>query len=627
MVINLPAWLLGALVALAVPAFAADDLIESRGLLEDPGGRLAIGDVVASDFEPGGRLLAKGYTDAALWLRLKLRAPGGDGGVVLRIEPMQLDDLRLYGQGPDGWSERVGGDRHPFAQRESSDVAATFLVHPDPREGSVYYLRLHTTSTAVLRVMGLASRDAGEAAGRAHLLSGLYLGVMGGIVLWVALQHGLMPPLLWRRFLAWQGNSFAMSFCLMGFASKYLFPELPLLADALTSLLICAQTVLAFRFNQALLDRFGAPSWLARVGRGLIPAFIAMAAAILSGHPRPVLQLNLMLAPVLALLLTVAAFRLGPLPRRIRRLLIGSYTLVPLLVVVTMLPLFGLALTDWFTLYGWTVRSAVAALLLALLLRYVAAQASQDLVAMQAEALASRRLAEWERRERETQGRFVDMLTHELRGPLSVIRMAISSLKGGLAGDPAESGARLAAIGRAVADVNAIVERCADANRIDQGGFAPQVARCSVATLLNTVLAGRADAGRVDLTVEPSAPDVETDTRLLGIAVGNLVDNALKYAPASARVRVDVAACSAAGAAATPGVGIEVSNALADGDFPDPQQIFQRYYRGPQAHAKTGTGLGLHLVHAIANLLGGAASYRPATGSVTFALWVPLRLP
>lgn len=65
---------------------------------------------------------------------------------------------------------------------------------------------------------------------------------------------------------------------------------------------------------------------------------------------------------------------------------------------------------------------------------------------------------------------------------------------------------------------------------------------------------------------------------------------------------------------------IEVSNAVGAVGLPDEAQIFEKYYRAPQAHAFSGSGLGLHIAFALTQMLGGELNYQPEGERVVFAL-------
>lgn len=218
-------------------------------------------------------------------------------------------------------------------------------------------------------------------------------------------------------------------------------------------------------------------------------------------------------------------------------------------------------------------------------------------------------------RRRDEQERFMAMLNHELKTPLSVIRMTLGG--GGL---PVEIRDRA---GRAVRDMGAIVERCLQADRLASGRVTPSFAACHADDLLAQAVAASAAPERVDMQMA-TLPAIRTDAQLLGVIVNNLLDNALKYGATEGRVTVAAAVATPGGGHGRDGIRITVANPPGSAGRPDPDRVFSKYYRAPGAHGKTGSGLGLHIAAALARKLGGMLAYRPAGEAIKFELWLPL---
>ncbi|NUT15216.1 MAG: heavy metal sensor histidine kinase, partial [Cupriavidus sp.] len=129
----------------------------------------------------------------------------------------------------------------------------------------------------------------------------------------------------------------------------------------------------------------------------------------------------------------------------------------------------------------------------------------------------------------------------------------------------------------------------------------------------------------VGLTVSGSAP-VEADQTLLRRAVTNLLDNALRHAPAGSTVRVEVARePTAAGPGTGTATSIRVSNA---GPAIPPEtlpHIFGRFYRADPSrrNSAASTGLGLAIVDTIMRLHGGSVTVRSVDGMTVFTLQFP----
>jgi signal transduction histidine kinase len=56
---------------------------------------------------------------------------------------------------------------------------------------------------------------------------------------------------------------------------------------------------------------------------------------------------------------------------------------------------------------------------------------------------------------------------------------------------------------------------------------------------------------------------------------------------------------------------------------PDPEKMFDKFYRGPGATSKAGMGLGLYVVRGLAELLGGRISCAVEGARVRIEVWHP----
>ena len=74
------------------------------------------------------------------------------------------------------------------------------------------------------------------------------------------------------------------------------------------------------------------------------------------------------------------------------------------------------------------------------------------------------------------------------------------------------------------------------------------------------------------------------------------------------------------------GVLVTVRNQPSLAGKPDPQRVFEKYYRSKGARRSSGSGLGLYLVSGLAQSLGGEIRYRTDLDpqDVVFELWLPV---
>ena len=212
--------------------------------------------------------------------------------------------------------------------------------------------------------------------------------------------------------------------------------------------------------------------------------------------------------------------------------------------------------------------------------------------------------------------------SHELRTPFAVLRGELE-----LAGRPGRSREELAAAvdraGEETARLARITEQLLFLARSDEDRIRPRLERTNISALLTGSAehaAARAHEAGVTLRVEAPADLVaEVDPDRIREAVDNLVDNALRFAPAGTPV---VLAARADG----PRLVIEVRDAGPGFPAEFLPHAFERFARPDSGRARSdgGAGLGLAIVNAIALAHGGRPTARdlPDGGAV-----VALELP
>jgi signal transduction histidine kinase len=193
-------------------------------------------------------------------------------------------------------------------------------------------------------------------------------------------------------------------------------------------------------------------------------------------------------------------------------------------------------------------------------------------------------------------------IAHDLRTPLAELRSRLEELS--LTRPTSEE--TFAEIDAAVADVDRVIRifnallRLAE---IDTGmrrsGFV-QVNANELAAEAVEFYSPAAEVKNVMLSFESGGPvSVSGDPTLLAQAVGNLIDNALKYVGEGGSVKVGVQTRSDS--------TVEISVADNGPGIPDSDKpkVAQRFYRGDSSRGTPGVGLGLSLVQAVAKLHGG----------------------
>ena len=253
--------------------------------------------------------------------------------------------------------------------------------------------------------------------------------------------------------------------------------------------------------------------------------------------------------------------------------------------------------------------------------------------------VSSRRAQELARQQME----FVAAVSHELRTPVSIIGTAAGNLADGVVGDPQrvrKYGATIQTEARRLAET---VERVLQLAGIAAGrAAAAQTMVCPADLVDDSIHACKTEIDNAAFTVETDVPMdipmVAGDVTALRSALQNLISNAVKYGGDARWIRVSVASGNpkglpprfAGGGGKPSGLPGQVTFSVEDRglgiDAEDRRHIFEPFYRGREAVSKQihGSGLGLNLVHRIAEAHGGrvSVSSEPGKGSV-FSLTLP----
>lgn len=232
--------------------------------------------------------------------------------------------------------------------------------------------------------------------------------------------------------------------------------------------------------------------------------------------------------------------------------------------------------------------------------------------------------AERERRLSALKSDFVSNVSHELKTPLSLVRMFAELLLTGRVASDDKRREYLQIILTESERLTVLIENVLDFAKFERGKSAFEFAPGDVGgTVLRAIDVYRYRAEResveLDVAIEPDLPAALFDERAIELVVMNLLDNALKYAKEGKVIRVEVRRAERALEVRVidRGPGIPVA---------ERRRIFDRFVRGKTGLERNvrGSGIGLALVRHIAESHGGAAWVESEIGmGSTFVVKLP----
>lgn len=287
-------------------------------------------------------------------------------------------------------------------------------------------------------------------------------------------------------------------------------------------------------------------------------------------------------------------------------MLVLAYGLILSVLFIAALMLLGLpAFTVPF--YASLVHGVLTGVLILVFLQIRFRRMDHERVRIAIDLERTRSHLDQEKAIREDQARLLAMLGHELKTPLAVVQMLVDGAS--VFNDQKKARA-------AVRDMNTVIERTIQANQLDDQQLKLHLETCDISAEILKAIARCPHPDRIVADVEPERL-ARTDIYLLNVILMNLLENACKYgAPGRAihlRLQFDERTLC-----------VRVMNPPGDSGWPDPDKVFQKYYRSKNASRCTGSGLGLYLVAGFARALGGEVRYEPTSQLIVFTFEMPV---
>lgn len=608
-----------------VPGLPNIDLAGTLYRLVDTEGTLDIDRVaapaMAASFQHMPRAVSAGFTSDIHWFRVTLLRKADAPGIwVLDLGPPYLNDLRIFvPKTGGGFLEHRLGDHVPLALRplQTRQHAVELRLPPDTLQS--VYIRLESNSVLALTAELWTAKAFLAKEYRVNFWSSLYF---GGLII-VILIH--LPFGIWLRdttillYALFVVTLVVLHLGISGFSSLLLPPEPVWLNDVFVGFGNLGGTAVVLAMWVSLLDFKHQFPRLYRL-------YLGAAVLCLLGLPFVTTPYyGVFATPIFMIGASLGAFSpflVGYLLRRQHNDVVlifyflgfcvtGVAAVIQIMAVTGFLPLTA------FTVNAYQIGSPFHVVFLGIGLAYRMRRLQIEKIhADEAARLSNERAAE--------QRRFVGILSHEFRTPLALIDKAAQLLQVTLADLPDKARERLDRIRADAMRLYKLVDLFLTADALDYGRVAIHRQPVALAGFLDEV-AGRAESEntfkRVRVTLAPADAVFSLDSELIGLALGNLIDNALRYSPADSPVAVH-AQCQDRELRITVR---DQGHGLAADEI---ARLGQLYYRAASAKGIKGTGLGLVIVDKAVKAHGGRLDIESLPGQGTaMTLCLPAEEP
>ena len=580
------------------------------------------------NFKPYQGELRLGFVKGVTGIRLQIQANAStvDAAqttsgerLVLRVGPYSLDQLTFYVEENGQWVVQQGGDRFIKSWKNCPDDL--YCLSFDAPKGSpvTAYLKIQTDTVRVVQA-ALVSSDEVIPEAMARITRMTVSMTLGVALLVLSLAFLFLERSVLLHVFCWlQASALFMIAANTGLLTQWL----PMLAAETVNHMSNLGQVIRVPFVILL-------GWAALRACSPAPFYPKAVVALLmvcgmnllwlvTGHADSALKINFVVMWINSMVQLWGVFSSQNFPPKLRTILLTGWSLFLVLTTLGVLATYGFSdVLEQITVFQSTGDWRLNGVPIGMAVFWVVAteksnrkiEKLKELQGFQMEAAQSKANQEKLKERRE----LIDMLTHELKTPLSTIKFALASLKM-VAKGQGDSIERVQRIDASVNRMDAMIEHVALSNKIERHDVRDSAEKISAQELMNVVMQEYQDADRFELRIQEGA-FFRADPHFLALIVENLVSNAVKYST-DGKIKITIGH-------ETPGMTcFSISNRVAKESLPDENRLFERYYRHPNFQNHPGMGIGLSLVHSAAEKMGATVSYLHTDQEVVFEVRIP----
>lgn len=216
---------------------------------------------------------------------------------------------------------------------------------------------------------------------------------------------------------------------------------------------------------------------------------------------------------------------------------------------------------------------------------------------------------------------FIVNVSHELKTPIALIQGYAEGLQEGIAESEEDRDYYCTTIVDEARRMNKMVMQLLSLSKLELGGENINVSEIDIDELINTSTSKArvlADAKNQDIQTISSGLVIYSDYGMIEQVVNNYLSNAIRYTPEGGKIIVSAYR-------QLDGVQISVFNegeGLPESEIP---KLWEKFYRTDKARSRElgGTGVGLSIVKATAEVLGGKCDARNVNNGIEFTFFLP----
>ena len=578
-------------------------------------------------FKPYEGQLRLGFVGGDTWIRMRLKTPPATSStdqavpapaLVLKVGLYSLDRLTFYQQQEGRWTAQQGGELQPPTKKVCIDSQHCFALNPADSSSNFTYLKVQTEAARIVQTTVMTADDMQQSSIAAIKSTSTALSLSIALLILSVTFFALERSRLLLAFCIFQ-VSVVLSICTFaGVLPQFWSDQTQALFTGLGTLALVFRLTMTILLAWVYVSAYKPFEAYNKLVYALLLVCCANVVLVLTGNESHAAMINYGLG-FLSPFIHIWGVQTARVPTPGRWIFTAGWVTFLLLIFLGIPYSFGEP--DWRDQLNLIQNSGdlrLNGIPIGLVVFWLVAiekskrnrQERGERQALQIQAAESRahQANLQERRE------LIDMLTHELKTPLSTIKFALASLKR-TALAQGESVERVQHIDASVSRMDAMIEHVALSNKIERTDVHGTEETVSALELMNVVMQEYQEPERFELDIQEGVV-LRADPHFLALIIENLVSNAVKYA-ADGKIRISIHDESETVTC------FRICNRVADDSHPDEARLFERYYRHPSFQNRPGMGIGLSLVHSAAEKMGASVRYQKAEQEVIFEVRFP----
>ncbi len=596
------------------------------------------------NFTPFYSKLLKGFTDDTQWIKLVVSNKNDDlkdlsekqvYPLVLRVGTLTLDKVQLFEFNNNKWTTQTLGDRHMSYPRLCDDEFHCFYLKSGLEKPFTLYLQIESQNIVQINAEVVSLNELSKVVSQRvrvssiSIAAGCSLLVMALIFYFIDRSRLVLVYVFFQLTLTLYTVSFnglLFDFFKGEFSTitKYA-PELFFYLRSLMFCLLCREIFINYPVN----------SFYKKVN-------IVIVAAILSnilitfgeiGHWNNIFNIALQL---MVLCVNYYAILTTDIPSRIAKILWIGNTIYMLLLTSGFVYASNLIDVNNFNFlihdfFDYRLNGVAIGTVIFLIVGFETLEKNKKNQLLLNEAASSKLTVTLLNEKLNEREQLVDLLTHEIKNPLSTINYAASFIQNNQSLE-SEVIERTKKIIQSTNRVNTVLNQVFLSAKLDQYSNREHEQNESINfTELVKDIVSDYENGRIFKIESFESIEIVSNLFLLTTVIDNLVSNAVKYRAQNSEINISFGISNETRDPNAQNVDdlkrfyyFNITNTVDIINLPDPDQLFKRYYRHSNFISKPGMGIGLNIVQVAASLLGGQITCNINNYLISFRLKVDL---